>query len=164
MQLLSNAVQQGDQASASVFLQSQGIENDMLIEAGLLFADGRLNNVIQIMATVQENKLKDLAFSMKAYSDQVKSVWGQEMEIITSNNTFTYTPTFTDFILSQVSQPLEIFQVNAISIFHFFMVYVSPLDNIADSSEFMTTSLNDSFPGAPAAFNVATGLPSFGVY
>ena len=163
MQLLSNAVQQGDQASASVFLQSQGIENDMLIEAGLLFADGRLNNVIQIMATVQENKLKDLAFSMKAYSDQVKSVWGQEMEIITSNNTFTYTPTFTDFILStSFATSGNISGECDIDIpFLYGIYYDGPLDNIADSSEFMTTSLNDSFPGAPAAFNVATGLPSF---
>ena len=164
MKLLSAAGQQGSLAQALSFLQSQGINDDLVAEARLLFEDGRLNNVIQFMATIQQDKLSELAFSMKAYSDQVKSIWGEGMGMIVSNDTFTYTPTFTDFILStsfaisgNVSGNCELDIP-----FLYGIYYDGPLDNIADSSAFTTTSLDNSFPGAPQSpVPIATGLPSF---
>ena len=54
MKLLSAAGQQGSLAQALSFLQSQGINDDLVAEARLLFEDGRLNNVIQFMKLLNE--------------------------------------------------------------------------------------------------------------
>ena len=125
-------------------------------------------DVISIFQFVDTTQLNKIAQAMYAYGDEIRRVWSNGMQDVTDNESFEYTPTYIDLVLSTAFAYLgnKSGDTAPDSTYLSGIYNNGPLLNIPDAGNYLgpNTALANPNPALPGC-NVMTGLPSmFSLY